>query len=132
MPIFLLKFWSWLKKYWQLILLILGAIVAAVFFTQRELSFADDYRRIKEAHDEELRKIEEARAEERRRHEENAARLQKALDAIQKEYDARREELDKKKKKEIEEIVDEYGDDPVALAHKLSEATGFTVILPQD
>lgn len=132
MPIFLFKFWSWLKKYWQLILLIVGAIIAAIFFAGREVSFADDYKRIKEVHDEELKQIEEARAEERRKNAENAARLQKALAAVQKEYDSQREQLDNKKKKEIKKIVDEYGDDPVALAQRLSEATGFTVILPQD
>lgn len=132
MGTFLKKAWAWVKKYWKILALVLGAIVGFVLFRGQNISFAEDFKKIKDSHEEELRQIEAARAEERRRHEENAAKLERALKTVQEEYDKQRKELDSKKKKEIKKIVEEAGDDPEELARRLSEATGFTVILPTD
>lgn len=129
---FLQRAWAWIKKYWKIIALIVGAVVAFVLLRGRDVSFAEDFRKIQDAHEEELRKIEEARAEERRLNAENVARLEKALRTIEEEYSRQRLELDAKKKKEIERIVEESGDDPDELAQRLSEATGFRIILPED
>lgn len=111
-------------------LLVIGGIAAVIVFRQREVSFADEYQKIKAVHDEELKQIQDARAEEQRQHQANVKKLQDTLDAVQKHYDEAKKDLDTKKKKEIEELVKQYKDDPGALAKKLSESTGFTIILP--
>lgn len=122
--------WAYVKKYWSLVALVGGVVFAVVFLRKQGVDFADNLRKIQEAHDEELRKIQEARAEEKRQHEENARKLQAALDAVQKQYDDAKKDLDAKKKAQIEDLVKKYKDDPDELAKKLSEATGFTIILP--
>jgi septal ring factor EnvC (AmiA/AmiB activator) len=130
MPVFLVKLWLYIKKYWAYVALILGIIAAIVFFRKEQLDFADELKKIQEAHDEELRKIEEAREQERREHEANLKRLQETLAEVQKHYDDAKKDLDDKKKKEIADLVKQYGNDPDELAKKLSEATGFTIVLP--
>lgn len=123
--------WAYVKKYWSLALLVVGAVAAFFVFRQREISFADEYKKIKDAHDEELKKIQEARAEEQRQHEENRRKLEATLAAVQQQYDDAKKDLDAKKKAQIEELVKKYKDDPDELAKQLSAATGFVIILPE-
>ena len=122
--------WSYVKRYWSIALLVVGVIAGMFFFRKEQTGFADNLAKLKAAHDEELRAIEDARLRERQEHEANLKRLETTLAAVQVHYDEAKRELDTKKKKEIEAIVDQYSDDPVALAKKLSEATGFVVVLP--
>jgi hypothetical protein len=129
---FFKKAWLWIKKHWKIFALILGAVVGFVLFRGKNISFSEDFNKIKDNHAEELRKIDEARAEERRLAAENAARLESTLKTIEDEYSKKKQELDGKKKQEITRIVKESGDDPDELARRLSEATGFQVILPTD
>lgn len=126
----LLTFWAYVKKYWSYVALVLAVIFGYLLFRREQVDFADQLKKIQDAHDEELKKIQDARAQEEKQHEENEKKLQSALDAVQKQYDDAKKDLDAKKKKEIEDLVKQYGNDPTALAQKLSEATGFTIVLP--
>ena len=122
--------WAFVKKYWALIALVVAAILMTAMGLGTKLDFASKLKAIQDAHDAELKKIDDARAEEQHKNDENLKQLQDALTAVQKQYDTQRQQLDEKKKAEIEQIVKDYGDDPVLLAKKLSEATGFEVIMP--
>lgn len=122
--------WAYIKKYWGIAAVVVGAILAFVVFKRQDVSFADQLKQIQDAHDAELKQIQAARDEEQKEHLANEKRLQDTLDAVQKQYDSAKKDLDDKKKKEIEDIVKQYGDDPGALAQKLSESTGFTIVLP--
>lgn len=122
--------WSYVKKYWSYAALLLAVIFGYLLFKKEQIDFADALKKIQEAHEEEIRKIQEAREEERRQHEANLKRLQDTLDAVQKQYDDAKKDLDTKKKKEIEDLVKQFGDNPDELAKKLSEATGFVIVLP--
>lgn len=124
------KFWLVLKKYWQLIALVVGAVVGLVLLRSKDVSFAEDVKKIVDAHNDEIKKIDDARAEEERQQQENLKRMQDALNAVQQQYDAAKQQLDSKKKQEIEQMVHDYKDDPAALAQKLSDTTGFRIILP--
>ena len=121
---------SYVKKYWGIAALVVGAIVAFFLFKKQDTSFSDRLKQIQDAHDVELKQIQDARDEEEREHQANEKRLKDTLDAVQQQYDAAQKDLDDKKRQEVEDLVRQYGDDPDALAKKLSEATGFTVVLP--
>lgn len=129
--IFLAKFLILVKKYWQIGLLILGVVIGAFVFKKTDDSFADKFKKIQDAHDEELKKIEEAHVQERHEHEINVKKLQDTLDVIQKQYNSAKKDLDDNKKKEIEEIVKKYHNDPDSLTKRLSDVTGFIVVLPE-
>jgi len=122
--------WVYIKKYWGIAVLVIGTVAGFFLFRKEQSGFADNLKKIQEAHDEEIKKIQEARAEEQRQHEANVKKLQDTLVAVQKHYDDAKEALDDKKKKEIADLVKQYGDKPDVLAQKLSEATGFVIILP--
>lgn len=128
---FMIKLWLYVKKYWAYVALAVAVVLGYLFFKREQVDFSDQLKKIQDAHDEEVKKIEEARAEERRKHEENLKKLEATLAAVQAEYDDAKKDLDDKKKKEIADLVKQYGDDPATLAKKLGEATGFDVILPE-
>ena len=124
------KIWAFIKKHWQLILLVIIVIAGAYAYRRREVDFIDDYRKIQDAHAQEIRKIQAAQDEERHRLEENQKHLQAALDAVKKQYDEAQKELDDRKKKEVDQIVHDYGNNPDELAKKLAEVGGFAVVIP--
>lgn len=126
----LLTFWAYVKKYWSYAALVLAVVFGYFLFHKEQIDFADQLKKIQDAHDAELKQIQAARDAEEKQHQENEKKLQAALDAVQKQYDDAKKDLDDKKKKEIEDLVKQYGDNPDVLAQKLSEATGFTIILP--
>jgi flagellar motility protein MotE (MotC chaperone) len=126
----LLIIWTFIKKYWELFLLLVGVFAGIFLLRQQKTSFIDDIKKIQDAHDEEVKRINAARDEERRQRLENERRLNNTLQIVQAQYDAARKELDDKKKKEVEQLVKDFGDKPEELAKKLSEVTGFIVILP--
>lgn len=121
---------AYVKKYWSLAALVVGTIVGVLLLRREQVGFADNLKKLQDAHDEEIKRIQAAREQEQREHEANLKKLQDALDAVQKHYDDAKKDLDDKKKREITDLVKQYGDDPDALAQKLSEATGFVIILP--
>ena len=122
----------WFKKHWEIVAMVVGSLFALLLLGSREMSFANNYKQIKETHDEELRKIQKAREVEREQHLVNEKKLKDTLVIVQKEYDQAQLKLDSKKKKEVEKIVSEFGHNPNELANKLSEATNFKIILPTE
>lgn len=125
------KFFAYVKKYWAYVALVLAAVFGYFFFHKSQEGFADQVKKIQEAHDAEMKAIDAARALEAKQHADNEKQLQDSLAAVQKHYDEAKQDLDAKKKKEVETLVKDYGDKPDVLAQKLSEATGFRIILPE-
>lgn len=123
--------WLWIKKYWSYVTLAVLIAIWILFRRNNENVIADKLKSIQDAHDEELKKINSIREEERKQHVENEAKLKQTLESIQMQYESAKKELDDKKKQEIANIVKKFANDPVALANRLSESTGFTVILPE-
>lgn len=130
--LFAQKALAWIKKYWQYLVMALSAVLSVVIFRKRDDSYADDLKKINDAHQKELHDIELAREEEHRKNVENEKRLSEALAHVQRQYDDAKKNLDDKKRKEIEDIVRKYANDPDELAKQLSAATGFSVVLPTE
>lgn len=122
---------TYIKKYWSIVLLITAIIFGIFFIRGKQLAFVADMRKIQEAHDLEIKRINDAIEEERRQHTQNIKKLQDTIDSIQTQYEAAKQDLDEKKRKQIIALIKKYQSDPISLAEKLSELTGFTIILPE-
>lgn len=132
MNYFFKKAGLFIKTNWKVIALCVITLAGYLLFKRAERGFTEQLREIKKIHAEEIKKIEQIRAEERALHEENERLLRDALAVVQQEYEKAKIELSESKKKEVKKIVNEIGKDPMALAQKLSEATGIKIILPED
>ena len=86
---------------------------------------------MRDSHRKELDDIEKERILERSRYEQNEKKYLEDLAIIQEKYEKAKIDLDEKKKKEIEDILKTYGNRPDELAKKLSEVTGFKIVLPE-
>ena len=128
---FLQKAWAYIQKYWQIIFAVVAAVVGYFLYRKDQVDFATQLQEIQHQHDDELQRIESARQEERKTHEADVKQLEATMVAVQKQYDTAKRILEDQKKAEIKEIVTQYSDDPVVLSQKLSEVTGFKIILPE-
>ena len=128
---FLKKVWIYLQKYWQIIFVIFATVIGYFVYRKGQVDFATQLQEIQRQHDDELQRIESARQEERKAHEANVKQLEVTMAIVQKQYDTAKHILEDQKKVEIKKIVTLYSDDPVALSQKLSEVTGFKIILPK-
>lgn len=128
--LFFRKIWSYIKKYWQLGLLVIASVVGYLLLRRERDGFVEQFRKLQDAHDDEIKQILNAYEKERKQHDENVKKLKVALNAVQKQYDDAKKVLDDKKKKKIAQIVEKHGDDPDELAKQLSAVTGFKIILP--
>lgn len=99
-----------------------------VFYRQQSNMYIENVKRIQQLHEEEIRKINSAYEDERKQHEINIGKLQAELNDVKSKYDAATQVLNTKKKIETRKIVAKYSDDPVGLATKVSEVTGFKVV----
>jgi len=128
---FLQKVWSYIQKYWQIIFAVIAAVVGYFLYRKSQVDFATQLQEIQHQHDDELQRIESARQEERKTHEADVKQLEATMVEVQKQYDTAKHILEDQKKAEIKEIVMLYSEDPILLSQKLSEVTGFKIILPE-
>ena len=131
MNLFFQKFWLFFKKNWGYIVVLIGALISIAFFKKDRSSLLEELRTIRDSYEKQIKEIDKIHQEERKKNTEALLLLQKRLSEIQKQYDDAKVELDKKKKAEVEDLMKKYQDDPDTLAKKLSDLTGFKVILPE-
>lgn len=123
---------SFIKKYWGIALVIGGAILAFFFFKKSDTTVADQMKKLQAIHDEELKKINDAKEEERKVRAEASQKLVENLQIVQQQYEEQKAQLSDKKQIEVEALTKKLQNDPVELAKKLNEVTGFKIILPED
>lgn len=123
------KIGLFIKKYWQVILLVVTTVVGVFLLKKRPSNFIDDFLKIKKIHEDEIKKIEQIRKKEedlkksaKEEHERNVAE-------IKAEADLKQAILDKEKQDEIDRLS---GLNTSELAEEVSKQTGFKVILPKD
>jgi len=128
----LLSIKDFLKKFWGYLVTGVGIVIGLLIFKKRTTTYELEIEGLRSSHKKEIEDINNARDAERKQYEENERKFQEALKAIQKKYDDAKKDLDEKKKSDIKDIVVKYGNRPDILAQKLSEVTGFKIILPED
>lgn len=133
MPVFLLTAWTYLKKYWFIVAAIVGFFVFEIWSSNKNTTdLAKTITDLNKKHQDELDAIQKAHDQEDAQHQADEAKMQAQLASIQAQYDAAQKQLDETKKAELSQIIKDTQGDPAALAQKLSEATGFQVVLPPE
>lgn len=123
---------NFIKNNW-IILVLVSLTITGFFIYQKKVEYYDNTIQILQSeHEKEINEIKNAREEERKRYEENEKKYQEKLELIEKEYEDAKTKLDEKKQEREKEIIKKYGSKPDKLAEKLSEITGFKIIMPED
>ena len=129
--LFLNKTWGYVKPHIVPVLLSLGVLITCwyVFSRQRD-TYMDSLLKHRETYDEQIKKIVEAQVREREQREENFKKLQGELELTKKVYEDSLKELQEKKSKQVNQLVQKYKDDPTGMAQQLSDITGFQLVTP--
>lgn len=124
------KFWLTCKKYWWVFAAIAGFIIFKLVFKGDTADLSTTMKAIQQKHDEELKAIKEADETRRLAYEENNKKLQERLVDIERQYAEAQVQLGAKKRSELEKILKDSHDNPEELTQKLSDATGFKIVIP--
>ena len=126
------KVWSFLKTHWYIPLAIVGVVF--LFFVSRGNSKAliEIIKKSRDSHKKEVDSLDNIHAEEVEKREVAIRRYHETVDEIEKNFTESSQALDKKKKSQIKKIIDEVGDDPAELTKRISELTGFDIVLPEN
>lgn len=124
MPIWIFKLF---KKYWKVLLVVALVGVGYLYFKRYDDGWANRYEELEASHQLQMKQIEKVREEERVKLEQNIKQLQVERDQVQRQYDEQTKLLEARRKAVAKKIVEEHGNDPVALAKQLSDVTGFQV-----
>ena len=122
------KFKLFFKKFWSVFLAV-GGVIA--YFLLRKKNKELFIEQTIDSRDKEIEKINSTRIEEKSLQAENEKKQKEALEAIEKQHNTNLQDLDQKKQQEIDKIVKENSN-PSDLADKLSKATGFKVVFPEE
>ena len=122
--IVLKKIWAFIKSYWYVPML---AIVALVIKTKKQkvseiLDVASD------SHRKEVDAINSATEEKKKARIRIEQEYNDAVNAIGRVYKTQNKSLDKKKKKEIKKITDEFYNNPSEVSSKISDLFGITYV----
>jgi hypothetical protein len=121
------KIFAFLKKYWVPIALTAGILIKMLFLKKPDVTLVDDIDKLQKIDKEERSKIQDALDQEQEKREKNSKELGQTLEQLQKERDGQLDRLETEKSIEVAKIIDEIGNDPNALADRLSESTGIRV-----
>ena len=123
------KAWSWLKAHWYWpVIAVLGIVTLVV--TRKPPTWVFDMMKKKQ----ELMEEEHAAIENEASEAKFAAtdRFNEVVEEIERNHSDRKDELDKKKEREIRKIIKDTKNDPAAITNEIAERFGFTVVLPED
>lgn len=122
------KFWSFMRRYGWIFIVVAVLIVAAILSAGNRKVIGRLWsiiRNERELHQERVDEIDKINDEEIESRERAARRAVAAVKAAEEQFRERNEELDKKKKRDIEKLVKAHDDDPEALARKLADQFGL-------
>jgi len=134
---FFLSAKSFLKRFWGFFATGIALILGAGLLYERKKASEVDQKKdsgtssINHTNDV-IDQVQAASEDARHEHEENQNIHEEIVKNVEKQYQENKKDLDEKKKKEIEKIAQDYSKNPEELAKKLSELTGFKVILPEE
>lgn len=120
------KAWAWCKKNWKLFV---GASIPFLIWllTRNSDKLQEILQRTREDHQREVDILEESHRIENQKTAAARVKYESRLREAREAAAAAQVELDKKKKKRMEEIIKEHGDDPDEITRQLSELTGIPI-----
>jgi DNA-binding protein H-NS len=118
----------WCKVHWELLLGLLIGLIVLVVFRRGTPDFSSLYRQLMERQKEQVDVIDALHQKEVKLQEEAAQRALDAMKQVETDYESRSEALDKKKRREVQKVIEESKNDPDDLARRLAELTGATFV----
>lgn len=119
------KAWLFVRKYWQIFAAILGLVLAYIILRRPAgAAIGDIIDRINAQHQADLQILQQRDQNVAQQDAKIEADKQAQLDAIQKQYDSQRSQLDAATQKQADQIIAQSNGDPDVLAKQLADLIG--------
>ena len=122
------KIWSFIKNYWHFPVVLVAIFITFLVTRKSSERFSEILKMATNNHKKELDIINNLHAEEIRKRDELLKRHADTLAMLEREYQLKFDNLDKKKEEEINKIIDEFDGDPESLAKEMSRKFGATYV----
>ena len=123
---FLLKAWAWIKTHWYVPVLFITAALLTILTRGNAvgpiLELMDKNRK---NYEDRVRVLEENRENEIRRSEEVRTTFNETIRQIERQHNESSSSLDRKKRKRVKELVENFHQDPRSLSEALEREFGF-------
>lgn len=126
---FLKKAWSWVKNYWYVPLILVAAVVLAIFKQKDVIDWAIVLDKARNSHKDEVEIIQKTHEEEIVRREKVIMQARYAEQQVRERFAEDKKDLDARTEKRVKKIIKQLKDDPDAMAEKLREETGYHIIV---
>tara|TARA_R110000824_G_scaffold27426_3_gene93170 strand:- start:864 stop:1274 length:411 start_codon:yes stop_codon:yes gene_type:complete len=126
--IVLKKSWSFIKNYWHFPVVLIAVLITFLVTRKSSKRLSEILRLSTDNHKKELDIINSLHEEEIKRRDELLKRHAETLAMLEREYQLKFDNLDKKKEEEINKIIDEFDGDPESLAKEMSRKFGVTYV----
>jgi len=120
------KVWSLAKKYWQVIVGFLAAIILFKAF-RRPADPTEILKVSNDTHDKVVDALNTAREEEQKAVDAALKNHDATIEKIEKKYLEEKKELTDQKREEIKKVIEDSRENPEDVTKKLAELTGFTL-----
>jgi len=118
------KVWTWTKHHWYIPVILLLIIACLLTGKGIKNKYFDIMMQSRENYKKEIEIINENNAKEKTKTMEAVKRHQENLEKIEKDFDVKMKELPKKEKKEVEDIVKKFDNDPDKMAEEIANILG--------
>jgi hypothetical protein len=126
------KSWVWLKAYWYVPVIAILAIITLVITRKPPQWAFDMIQKNRETAERERSAIDNAEREADKTKQAAEDRFNSVVGEIEKNHTERKNELNRKKEREIKKIIKASGNDPAVITNEIAEKFGFTVVLPEE
>ena len=125
---FLKKAWVFTKTYWYLPALLIYTFFVVHFFRKDAGRVTEVMKSSTKRYEEEIKVIKDSHETEIKKRDEITKKYSDTLEAVERDYQEKQLDLDKKKKKKIRDLVEKYHDDHESLAKEISEKFGIEYV----
>ena len=116
--------WVWIKNYWYLPALLVYTIVLWIFFRKKANNLVKLFDITKESYEKQIEALNKAHEEEIKKRNQLISTYQETLKSIEEEHNVKLNDLDSKKRKEIDKLSKNFEKDPEDLAKEMRKLFG--------
>jgi len=116
--------WVWIKHYWYIPALLIYTFVLWVIFRKKNNNLVKLFDITKESYEKQIQDLNKAHEEEIEKRNELIVAYQNTLKSIEEEHNIKLNDLDNKKKKEVEELTKNFESNPSELAEEMKKLFG--------
>lgn len=126
--VFLKKAWVWLKAYWHFPVLLIYTFVMWIVFRRNNVAALSVLKSSQDSYRQQIDAINRSHQEEIQRRDQVIEKYNDIIESIEKDFQDRKENLDKSKKEKIKEIVEKHHDDSEGLAKEIADKFGINYV----